>query len=211
MKKNKGLKTMVITSIVILIPLVIGLLLWKRLPDRIATHFGLDNQADGWSGKPMAVFGLPLMMLAVQWICFLAVTFDPKRKNISSKMFSLVLWIVPVISLITSLMILAGAIGYKMNIGLIVNVIVGIVFIMLGNYLHKVKQNYTVGVKLPWTLNNEENWNRTNRLSAWIFVIGGVAMIVNAFFVADWIAPVVIAAALIIPTVYSFVLYKKGM
>lgn len=68
-----------------------------------------------------------------------------------------------------------------MNIGLVVNILVGAVFIIVGNYLPKNKQNYSVGIKLPWTLDDEENWNKTNRLSGYLFIISGFVFIVNVF------------------------------
>lgn len=98
-----------------------------------------------------------------------------------------------------------------MNMGLVANILVGIVFIAVGNYLPKNKQNYTVGIKLPWTLDDEENWNKTNRLSGYLFVICGIIFIVNAFFLS--ILPLIITIlAVVIPAIYSYILYKqKGM
>ena len=94
---------------------------------------------------------------------------------------------------------------------MIVSILVGILFIVIGNYMHKIKQNYTIGIKISWTLNSEENWNRTHRLSAWIFVLGGVAMIFNAFLLSEALLFLVIFALLFIPCGYSFLLYKKGI
>lgn len=88
-KQNK-LK-LIITSIIILLPVVAGLLLWDRLPDSIATHWGADGIANGWSSKPFAVFGLPLFIFAMHWICVLISSVDPKKQNITSKPFSLVI------------------------------------------------------------------------------------------------------------------------
>ena len=59
-----------------------------------------------------------------------------------------------------------------MDIGMLINILIGVMFVIMGNYMHKIKQNYSVGIKLPWTLNSEENWNRTHRLGSWLFVIG---------------------------------------
>ena len=87
----------------------------------------------------------------------------------------MILWLVPVVSVITCMSIYGLALGMDIDIGVIVNIMVGIMFIILGNYVHKVKQNYTVGMKLPWTLNSEENWNRTNRMTGWILILSGAA------------------------------------
>ena len=82
---------------------------------------------------------------------------------------------------------------------------------VIGNYLTKVKQNYSTGIRIPWTLFSEENWNRTHRVSSRIFLLAGLAMIINAFVDSDVILFIIIAALLTIPYGYSFFLYKKGI
>ena len=82
---KKNLKTMIITSIIILAPIIVGLMLWDQLPAEMATHFGEDGQPNGWSSKSFTVFGLPLILLAVHWFCVAFTDADPKNKNISNK------------------------------------------------------------------------------------------------------------------------------
>ena len=89
-------------------------------------------------------------------------------------------------------------------------VLLGIIFVILGNYLPKAKQNYTFGYKIPWTLNSEENWNKTHRLAGWLMVIAGIILIINAFFLFEWVV-MVLAAVALAPVVYSYILYKKGI
>ena len=64
LKANK--KTLIIASIITVLPILIGIMLWNRLPDPMATHFGMDNEADGFSSKAFAVFGIPLCLLALE-------------------------------------------------------------------------------------------------------------------------------------------------
>lgn len=78
-------KTLILTSVITLLPIFIGLLLWRQLPASVATHFGVDNQPDGYCSKVFAVFGLPVMMLFFHFICIVATNIDPKRKNISKR------------------------------------------------------------------------------------------------------------------------------
>ena len=84
---------LILTSVITLLPIFIGLLLWRQLPASVATHFGVDNQPDGYCSKAFAVFGLPVMMLFFHLICIVATNIDPKRKNISKKVFHVVMWI----------------------------------------------------------------------------------------------------------------------
>ena len=123
----------------------------------------------------------------------------------------MVLWLVPVVSVITCMSIYGLALGMDIDIGVIVNIMVGIMFIILGNYVHKVKQNYTVGMKLPWTLNSEENWNRTNRMTGWILILSGLLFLMNSLLLKTEIVLAVILLVILVPMIYSFILYKKGI
>lgn len=158
----------------------------------------------------MVVFGMPALMTLFHLIAVCATMVDPKKKNISKKMMNVVLWIIPVISWVVLIIVYATALGKTVNIGFIVNILVGAIFIVIGNYLPKSRQNYTVGMKLPWSLDDEENWNRTNRFSGYMFVICGIVFLINAFLLS--IIPVifVIIVGLIVPVIYSYAIYKKG-
>ena len=123
----------------------------------------------------------------------------------------MILWLVPVVSVITCMAIYGLALGMELDIGVIVNIMVGIMFIILGNYVHKVKQNYTVGMKLPWTLNSEENWNRTNRMAGWVLILSGLLFLMNSLLLKTEIVFAVILLVILVPMIYSFILYKKGI
>lgn len=111
--------TLILTTLISLFPTVIGLLLWNRMPDTIATHFGTNNVPNGWSSKTMAVIGIPLFLAALQIFTAVFTFSDPKRQNIGPKMIRLVLWIIPVTSLIVCCSIYANAVGIAVDIGLL--------------------------------------------------------------------------------------------
>lgn len=207
-KRNKWM--IVITSLITISPMFVGLLLWNRLPEEIATHFGRNNVANGWSSKPFAVVGLPLFLLMIHLLCTVATANDPKWKNINSKLYRCILWITPIASLIVCLSCYTIALGYTMDVGMITNIMVGLIFVIMGNFMHKVKQNYTVGIKIPWTLSSEENWNRTHRLASWLWVLCGIIMMLNSILRMPYFIMVIIFVA-IAPMIYSFVLYKRGI
>lgn len=209
MKANK--KTLIITSIVTMLPVLIGIICWNRLPDVMATHFGFNNEANGFSSKAFAVFGLPLILLAVLWVGAFVTAHDPKRQNISPKMFSLMLWIAPVISLVAAATIYPVNLGYELDIAFFSELLVGLMFIIIGNYLPKARQNYTIGIKIPWTLANEENWNRTHRLAGYLWMICGILMILislTRFIPAEWLVGIFLIMVLV-PCIYSFWLHAE--
>lgn len=208
-KKYK--KKVIVTSLITLSPMIIGLLLWKQLPDTLATHFGTDNTANGWSSKLMSVVGIPVFLTLAQMFVSIVTANDPKRKNIDDKFMGLILWIVPVCSLFCCLTIYARALDYPVDVAMIGNILVGVIFIVIGNYMHKIKQNFTVGIKIPWTLYSEENWNRTHRLSAWLWIFSGIIFMIGGVFKLGMIQFVSVASAVVIPVGYSFILFKKGI
>ena len=210
LKENR--RTMIITSIVTVIPAVIGVLLWDRLPDVMATHFGFNNQPDGFTAKAFAVFGIPAIMLALLWTGAFITAHDPKRQNISSKLFSLVLWIIPVISILMAAILYPYNLGYKMDMMFIMGIVLGLMFVITGNYMPKTRRNYTIGIRVPWTLADEDNWNRTHRLAGFIWTAGGLAILALTFIGIGDLAFIILpmtAVMAIIPVVYSFVIYLK--
>ena len=207
-KNNKG--KMILSSIATLVPIVIGLILWKDLPDTIATHWGINGEPDAYSSKAFAVFALPLLLFAVHWICAFAGKFDPKNKEINPKMMSIVLWICPAISLVMNTMMYLIALGKEIKFVFIVIVFMGLLFIIIGNYLPKCKQSYTMGIKLPWTLHDEENWNKTHRMAGFLWVIGGIVILATAIFESFIIFFSIMSVMVIVPTVYSYLYYRKN-
>ncbi|MBO4382876.1 MAG: SdpI family protein [Clostridia bacterium] len=203
LKANK--KTLILTSLVMLIPVVIGLIFWSRLPDPMAIHFGADNEANGFAAKPVAVFAFPLGLLALQWLMPVLLSLDPKRKNISPKMTALVLWLIPIISVFVCAFMYAFNLGYPVNITFFAELMIGLIFIVVGNYLPKTRQNYMVGIRLPWTLANEENWNRTSRLAGPLMIVGGLLIVIltlTGTLTVLWLL-LIFAVLLLVPIIYS--------
>ena len=211
MKNEK--KLIIRTALLCLIPMFIGLALWRRLPDSIPTHFGLDGTPNGWSSKPAAVFGLPLFMLAMHLLCVFAAAYDPKNRNLSRRINVLILWIAPLTSLLVLGSVYASALGAEIDMGRSVMCFIGVLFVIVGNYLPKCRQNYTVGIKLPWTLADEDNWNRTHRLAGVLWIAGGLMILAAGLLGRGSLSYVLFVAAIVlmtaVPTAYSFTLYRR--
>ena len=208
---KKNLKTLIITSLVILLPIVAGLIMWNQLPEQIPSHWNIDGEIDGWSSKAFAVFGFPLILLAAQWLCMLGTAADPKKEHHSDKVVQLVLWIIPFISILLEAITYLTAMGGQVRVEVIMPVFIGLLFAIIGNYMPKCKQNYTIGIKIPWTLNSEENWNKTHRFAGWLWTICGLLIMLTGFVGGFWILFVVMLLMVLAPVVYSFILHRKGI
>ena len=202
-------KTLIITTIISLLPILEGAVLWNKLPEKIATHFGSNGIPDGYSSKAFAVFGLPLVILAIHWLAVLATNFDPKKTNISDKAISIVLWVCPLLSVLLCSLTYAYALNNEIRIGFAVILFMGVLFIVLGNYMPKCKQNFTFGIKIPWTLNDSENWNKTHRFAGRIMFGCGIVICITAFSGNSIIILPPVAVMAFAPIIYSYLLYKK--
>ena len=113
---KKNLKVLIVTSLVILLPILAGIILWNQLPEQIPSHWNASGEVDGWSSKPFAVFGMPLILLAFQWLCVIATGADPKKQNHGSKILSLVFWIIPVMNVLLSTLTYCAAMGKQVRV-----------------------------------------------------------------------------------------------
>ena len=208
MKKYNKL-TVILTTLLCLLPIVAGVILWDKLPDRMAIHFNAANEPDGWASKPFAVLGMPAIIAAIHLACLFITAQDPKKQNITGVMKTLMLWICPFISWLCAGMTIGYALESVRNIGVVVCVFLGILFMVIGNYLPKCLPSYTVGIKLPWTLHDEGNWRYTHRIGGFCFTLAGLIVLVSAFFGIMWLPLAALALAAIVPTVASYLYYKK--
>ena len=208
---KKNWKLLVVTSVVIALPILIGVILWDRLPARMPTHWNATGEVDGWSSKPFAVFGLPGILLALHWLCVLGTAADPKKRNHSEKLLHLVLWIIPALSVVLGAVTYLTALGQPVRIEVLLPLLTGLLFTIIGNYMPKCKQNYTIGIKIPWTLESEENWNRTHRFAGRLWFLGGLLIIATSFLGNVWIFLTITLVMAFIPFLYSYALHRKGI
>lgn len=215
---NKSIsRTLVMTTLVCLLPIVLALFMYNDLPEQMPVHWNAAGDIDRYMSKPFVVFGMPLFFALINIICIIGITSDPKKQNQSKWMQRLAIWIVPVMSLVLLPITLLVSIGVNISVPFIIILIMSIVFIIIGNYLPKSRQNYTIGIRLPWTLNDADNWNKTHRVGGICFIIGGIILFVINLLQVDSersyllaiITTLTIALLVIIPTVYSYVLYRK--
>ena len=208
---KKYRKTLIITTIITLLPVLAGLILWDRLPEKLPMHFNAAGEVDGWAGKAVGVFAMPAFFVAVQWLCAVgSFKMDPKANNLNDKVMGLVLWFIPVMSVLMHTLVYCTALGMEMNVQIVIPVLIGLVMIAIGNWLPKCKQTYTLGIRLPWTLESEDNWNRTHRFAGPVWVVCGMIIVAGGLIggVFLWVMLAAILTMIAAPTVYSYLLFK---
>jgi len=192
-----------------------GALLYPRLPDMITTHWGVSGQPDGWMPKAYGTWLLPGLTLLMTILFPIFSRLDPKQENyplfartweiIQIAMIAMMAYIFAV-QLYASIHPEASAL-----VGRFILLGVGALFVVIGNYMGKIRQNFFVGLRTPWSLSDPEVWSRSQRFGGWMFVLGGLAFMVEAaiwkYEIPVFIA--VIIAVAVVPVVYSYVLYRQ--
>lgn len=207
--KSKFSKQAFLSTALCLLPIVLGIVLYEKLPEQIAVHFDSTGAPDNYLPKFITVFGLPVIFAVINMITHFRLNHDPRNDSASLRLKQAAKWALPVIAVIIMPITLFLSMGAPIPIGTIVASLVGTAIVICGNYLPKCKQNYTVGIKLPWTLHSQQNWNKTHRFAGFLFVICGLMMIANAFLSWPYVSILLLAAMVLMPPVYSYLLYKK--
>ncbi len=211
MIKNNKFK-IAVASVVTLLPLLFGIIMWDKLPDTFAVHWGPSGEADGFASKAIGVFLLPILLEALFWLCLIVTAKDNKNTGQNRKAETLVIWIVPVISLVVGVIIYGTAWGVNIGVPAVMCWFFGIMALVFGNYMPKIKHNHTIGIKIKWTLNSEENWNATHRFAGKVWFICGLLILFCAFLPPVILAIVffvLVAVIVVLPMIYSYNYNKK--
>lgn len=200
MKVNKLLILLILLS-------VIGtFFVYNALPDRIPSHWNLKGEVDSYSGKSFVFFtgflplGLYILMLYLPKI-------DPKRQSYSKhkKAYEIVIIVILLFLMMLHWSTILFALGFNLNISTLVRWGVGLLFIVIGNYMGQIRHNYFFGIKLPWTLANETVWRKTHRVGGFGFIIVGLIFILTSSIIS-FISLIVLTVGL---GIYSYLEFKK--
>jgi uncharacterized membrane protein len=207
-------KTEWLALVLIILGLVAGVYFYQHFPAQVPTHWNVKGEVDGYSRPAIAAFAIPLMMIGMYLLFLFLPYFDPKKDQYASfagiyhKFKNLVVAFLFLLYFLTGL----NGIGYKINIGFYAPIMVGMMFMALGILLEKVKMNWFLGIRTPWTMSSETVWNKTHKLSSWVLIISGFCMAATVLVPVKFrIALFILAVALIVFAlpIYSYVLYAQ--
>lgn len=201
-----------ICAVLVIIAAIASVLAYPNMSEQVPTHWNAAGEVDGYSGKLTAVLIGPLGALFMWGIMLLIPVISPKGFRTTE--FSGVLNIIQVVLVAFMIaiggMIIAAGFGHEPSVNRIVPVAIGVLLIVLGNYMGKIRKNFFIGIRTPWTLASDEVWAKTHRLGGYLFVAAGVAIVAMTLFGfgIEAILFTTIPAALI-PVVYSFIAYRR--
>ena len=170
-----------LSTLLTLSPILFGLAVWNRLPEVMAVHWGFLGAENGYTARGLAVFMLPLILTVINLAVIFIILYDNSKRDQSEKVMRLIFFLVPIVSVYSGAIIYSTAFGLKIGISTVTGILFAVLFFLIGNYLPKCKQNSTVGIKISYTLANEENWNKTHRFGGKLFVIASPVMLIASF------------------------------
>jgi uncharacterized membrane protein len=200
----------------VIFALAAALSIWAypSLPPTVATHWNLRGTPDGFSSRGLAIAIGPLVIVGITLLFIVLPKLDPKRENYAR--FLGTYWLfanaIIVFMLLAHALIIATGLGYPVKIDRLMPLGIGLLFIVIGNYLTRVEPNWFVGIRTPWTLSSETVWRKTHRTGGWVMVIGGLALATAAFLPNAALLPLLVATIVVvavIPIVQSYILWKR--
>lgn len=201
--------------LIIGLQILVSLVTYPFMPDQVPSHWNINGQVDGYLPKQVNAILLPAISIGLYLLIWLLTHYSPRLGNqnrrATAEVTNLIIVGVLLFMLILQLAATAIALGVPLNMSFIVSLCLSVLFIFLGNYMGKLRRNFWAGFRTPWTLASETVWERTHRLGGWLMVLGGLVGVVLSFIPALrlWSIIVVVALVVMVPTIYSFVLYQR--
>ncbi|HCW06593.1 MAG TPA: hypothetical protein DGG95_04415 [Cytophagales bacterium] len=201
--------------ILVVVPYIYLLTIWSGLPNRVPTHFDISGRPNDWSDRSFLLWFPALMGLGNYILMLVLPRIDPKKKleQMGNTYYSIRM-ILGVFFTVIVVYIMYAATGKQLNIPNFIFILIGAFFALLGNYFQTLKHNYFIGIRTPWTLENEEVWKETHRLAGRLWMVGGLLIIVVSLLTANenfiWFGflPIILTISLV-PIFYSYVKFTK--
>lgn len=209
--KNKTFLAIILT--LILISIAISLIFYHYMPAQIASHWDINGEVNGYLPRFWGVFIIPIMMIVLACLFILIPYIDPLKKNIHlfiKDYYNFITFFILFLLLI-HIQVILWNIGIKLKINIILPIFMAILFYYIGNILPKLKRNWTIGIRTPWTLSNDKVWNKTHIFGAKVFKIIALITLLALFFpkYVLWFIFLPIIIGSIITVVYSYIIYKQ--
>lgn len=192
----------------LIVTLIINIIAYSAMKDTIPLHWNFKGEIDSYGSKNTYLM-IALLPIGIYLLMLITPLLDPKKETYKKVSYGKIRFIVVILMIILNLLITYATINENVNISLMMCIILCLFIAALGNFMPTISQNYFVGVKLPWTLNNKENWDKTHRFTGKVWTVTGILCIFICFISIPFAIIILITCTVVIPLVYSFLLFKK--
>lgn len=208
------LKSESVPLITIIISVVLSFYFYAHWPAKIASHWNFSGEVDGYGSSMFMAFFFPILFIILYLFFIFLPYIDPKRERYAEFAKTYHIFKAAIILALFAVYTVTGIynLGYDFNVGIAVTLIIGILMIVIGNYLGKIKFNYFIGIRTPWTLASETVWDKTHHASRWFFIVFGLLIIIAPFLpeiggIIAFIAGAVVAVAG--SFLYSYLVFRQ--
>jgi len=208
----------VLIWVIIAIQIIVGIFGFIVLPDTVPIHWGINGQANGYGPKWVGTFLFPLISIGIYVLILVLLAAGPRlggrqATTANLQIAKVIIAGIILFMLVIQLATIAQSLGIGFDITTVVMLAISVLFIFIGNYMGKMRRNFWMGIRTPWTLTNAIVWERTHRLGGWLFVAVGLIGIVCSFIpsLRFWGVIVPIIAVCIFLYIYSYVCYRQQM
>jgi uncharacterized membrane protein len=201
--------------LIIALQILISLVTYPFMPERVPSHWDIYGQVDGYLPRLANAVLVPAISIGLYLLLWLLTRYSPRlgqqSQRATAEVTNLIVVGILLFLLIVQLAVDAIALGVPLSIPFVISLCISLLFMFLGNYMGKLRRNFWAGFRTPWTLASETVWERTHRLGGWLMVLGGLLGVILSFIPALrlWSIVVIVAIVAFIPTIYSFVLYRR--
>lgn len=207
--------TSILVIALVAIAVIAGVILWNKLPDQMASHWNVNDQADDYMPKFWGVFLMPIISLGMLALFLVIPNIDPLKANIAEfrNIFNLFILLIVVFMLYVHGLTLAWNMGnqsFKMSAAMLP--FLGVLFIFIGYMLRQAKRNFFIGIRTPWTLSSDTVWNKTHQLGSVLFMVSGAFAFIGSFLggmLAFWLLFVPLMGSVVFLILYSYILYRN--
>ncbi|KNF07070.1 putative membrane protein [Gottschalkia purinilytica] len=212
-ENNKKIRLDIIIVTINIISILGTIFIYNKLPDKIAMHWNWAGNPDRFESKSM-IFLIAFLPMIIYILMKVFPKIDPKKESYKkhAKAYNIFIGYTTLFLLSIHWSTVLYALGYNVDISLVVKIGVGILFLVIGNYMSQIRQNYSFGIKIPWTLANEKVWRKTHRLGGYLYIISGLLFIISIFLkgkIALYLPLGFVILSSIVTFIYSYIIYKK--
>lgn len=207
-------KTEIVPIVFIVLSFVASLYFYANFPEIVPTHWNFAGEPDSWSSREFGAFFFPALIAGLYGLFLLIPAIDPRKKRYVEFRKPYHIFKAVFVGLMASIYFATGlnVLGLGVPINVAVPLLVGVLLVVMGNYMGKIRRNWFFGVRTPWTLSSEEVWNRTHRLAGKLFILAGIVIAASSFVAKSVRVPLFFSAVVVMalaPIVYSYFLHRR--
>jgi len=207
-------KSEILLIVLVLAAWITGFYFYSIFPEQVPVHWNYAGQVDRLGSRFEGAFILPIVVTAMYLLFWLIPLIDPKKEKYQEfiKVYNLFRYLLIIIMWLIYLITSLSALGYNIKVEIWMPLIIGLLFILLGNYMGKIKPNWFMGIRTPWTLSSDEVWYKTHRLGGKLFMLMGLFFVLTPLWPKNslvWTLIIPAVSAALVPIVYSYIIFKK--